>query len=260
MAAKRPFIAVCCHAVYTGSAQDSPFDETNWILKPFQRGDASKGKAGEHTTFIKHLQHAVHCWQKSSNGILVLSGTATERPQWDGTEARGYMRILDFLMPDLQGKERILLEEHATDSYQNLLFSVLEYHKRCEEWPQSLTVVTHAFKRHRIMELHARAVGWPSACIDFHGIDPPFSEEEREMVEESEKKCCEAWEKDLYGVRSPLRQKRIERGMDEKAVLELHDDGDVQGLLRWDGGCEPAKSYPDQLPWEMELWKGKDTI
>ncbi|KAF2099484.1 hypothetical protein NA57DRAFT_55449 [Rhizodiscina lignyota] len=250
MAPRRPLTILCCHAVYTGTANDDPFDEKNWVLKSFQKADASKGKAGEHTTFIQHLQLAVRCWQQCSNGVLIFSGTATEKSKWEGTEARGYLNVLDHIVLDIKNKGRILLEEHATDSYQNILFSILLYNKKYREWPDSVTVVTHAFKRHRIIDLHARAIKWPPALIDFQGIDPPFSEEERAAVEKAEARCCEDWEKDMYGVRPPLRQKRIERGLDEAATMQLHDDGDVRGLLGWDGGCQPAELYPDELPWE----------
>jgi len=250
MSSKPSLTIVCCHAVYTGSARDDPYDDANWILKPFQRGDPATGKSGEHSTFIEHLRHGVSLWQQDPRGILVLSGAATEQSRCNVSEARGYFNVLERLMPQIANKERIILEESATDSYQNMLFSILEYHKRCAFWPDSFSVVTHAFKRYRIMDLHARAIKWPLSRIDFQGTDPPFAKAEAEDVERSEQKCCEDWQRDLYGVRSPLRLKRIERGLDEAATLQLHEDGDVRGLLAWDGGCAPSEVYLDELPWE----------
>ena len=250
MSVKRSLTIVCCHAVFTGAPQDDPFDERKWILKPFQKGDGSTGKVGEHTVFIEHLRRAVNCWQQDGNGVLIFSGGATEKFEWDGSEAKGYLNVLNVLYPGIEGKDRILLEEHATDTYQNILFSILLCHKAYGEWPDSCTIVTHSFKRHRIVDVHARALKWPSSRINFQGIDPPFSSEERGFVERAEKKCCEDWDKDMYGVRPPLRQKRLERCFCEREILVLSEDGDARGLLVWDGGCEPSSLYPDQLPWE----------
>ena len=45
----------------------------------------------------------------------------------------------------------ILLEELATDSYQNLLFSILKHKIATGVYPYHITIVTHEFKRRRFL-------------------------------------------------------------------------------------------------------------
>ena len=45
----------------------------------------------------------------------------------------------------------VLIEDFATDSFQNLLFSILKYARVAGTWPDHITVVTHEFKRKRFL-------------------------------------------------------------------------------------------------------------
>lgn len=72
------------------------------------------------------------------------------------------------LLLSLRGKSRILLEEHATDSYQNLLFSVIAFRKAWGCYPKNVRVVTHAFKAKRFM---VRANSKSSAAVPFSAAD-----------------------------------------------------------------------------------------
>lgn len=46
---------------------------------------------------------------------------------------------------------RIVCEDAATDSYQNLLFSLIKYYEIKSKWPQMITVITHSFKEARFL-------------------------------------------------------------------------------------------------------------
>jgi len=68
---------------------------------------------------------------------------------------------------------RILLEERALDSYYNIIFSLIEFWRRFAVWPERLTIVSHAFKRNRLVDGHCAAIGFPLDRVDFIGINPP---------------------------------------------------------------------------------------
>ena len=45
----------------------------------------------------------------------------------------------------------VLIEDLATDSFQNLLFSILKYREATGVYPYHITVVTHDFKKRRFL-------------------------------------------------------------------------------------------------------------
>lgn len=109
---------------------------------------------------------------------------------------------------------RIELEERALDSYQNILFSIIQFWRRTgySDWPTHLTIVSHAFKRRRLVSAHCAALGFvdgdrhtqPRRGVTFVGINPPGVPE----VVENEEKAVEAWVHDPQGQSSGLRGKR----------------------------------------------------
>ena len=187
---KGHLIIVCCHAVYLPSLEPSmdnetvspknPLEEANWQLESFQRSNPS-GKLGEHFTFIQHIQVGKELLKLGVNShvdtVLMFSGGATKHTKME--ESRSYLNALKDL-EDQEGalaipQENFLLETNATDSFQNLLFSILRYWSAKGSWPANITVITHAFKARRFLELHAPAIKWPTDRIRVVGIDPSFS-------------------------------------------------------------------------------------
>ena len=133
----------------------NPYEESSWLLKPFQRSNPSTGKPGEHETFLLHIQAGVNALRREGT-ILVFSGAKTERDA-PSSEAASYLNILmqcfgepDFVQQAM-ADGRILCEDAATDSYQNLLFSLVKYYEVEEAWPHMITVITHAFKENRFL-------------------------------------------------------------------------------------------------------------
>jgi hypothetical protein len=151
----------------------NPYEESSWLLKPFQRSNSSTGKPGEHETFLLHVQAGVNALRREGT-VLVFSGAKTEHAPL--SEAASYQNILlqcfgeSDLVQRAMSDGRILCEEAATDSYQNLLFSLIKYYEVQEEWPQMITVITHAFKENRFLvrvgQIQPRTrmltrTGWP---------------------------------------------------------------------------------------------------
>lgn len=104
-----------------------------------------------------------------------------------------YPPLLPEMMQIMWG-ERVDCELDATDSYQNLLFSIVRFRKITGIYPHMITVVTHAFKASRFtvgsdhvysgvdlltetQSLHGPAIRWPAHRLRVLGINPPFTGE-----------------------------------------------------------------------------------
>ena len=62
-----------------------------------------------------------------------------------------------------------LTQEHARDSFENLLFSLCRFHGLTGAYPEKLLIVSYEFKHQRFASLHAKAVRWPAAQLSFLG-------------------------------------------------------------------------------------------
>ncbi|KAJ4983821.1 DUF218 domain-containing protein [Stagonosporopsis vannaccii] len=267
-------VIVCCHAIFHPDVEapdfptNSPHDEGNWHLAPFQKSDAATGKPGEHETFLAHIQAGLDIlttgtnatwtedvpWNQDST-ILVFSGGATKRDLTPLSEARSYYHAAlagELAQGHLGGgrahqlyrKGRILLEEQATDSLQNLLFSILLFRQTIGRYPKNIRVITHAFKSRRFLELHAPAIHWPKDRIQVQGIDPVMSSVEMESTAKGEETFGYApWKEDPLGIGESLSRKRKQRGWNDKQVSWLTEglEESVKDLL--DGRASK------KLPW-----------
>jgi hypothetical protein len=57
--------------------------------------------------------------------------------------------------------ERVVSEEFARDSYENLLFSLCRFFEMTGQYPEKLTVVGFGFKEKRFTDLHRKAIRFP---------------------------------------------------------------------------------------------------
>ncbi|KAG9513339.1 release factor, partial [Aureobasidium melanogenum] len=193
----------------------NPYQESSWLLKPFQRSNASTGKPGEHETFLLHIQAGVNALRRAEI-VLVFSGAKTERDA-PSSEADSYRDILvhcfgeSDVVQQAMTDGRILCEDAATDSYQNLLFSLIKYYEVKGKWPRMITVITHSFKEARFLDCHADAICWPSEKIRVQGLNPPFPLSELREVQGLEKETLDLFKADPHGVHAPLSSKRSAR-------------------------------------------------
>ncbi|KAF2737052.1 hypothetical protein EJ04DRAFT_431780 [Polyplosphaeria fusca] len=222
-------IIVCCHAIFHASPSDSNFPlhsptlESNWHLAPFQQSNARTAKPGEHTTFLAHITRGLDLLSTSPTSLLVFSGGHTKPTLTSLSEAQSYYNaaLAQALShsPDhaenlqtLFDQHRILLEERATDSFQNLLFSLQLFRQQTGRDARHVLVITHAFKTQRFLKLHAQALGWAGDRIRVEGINPPFSADELDEVVRGEERACREWEEDALGEGEVLGAKRRARG------------------------------------------------
>lgn len=171
----------------------------------------------------------------------------------------------DDMETPITDPSRVLAENHATDSYQNVLFSILRFRQATGVYPRRVTVVTHEFKRARFMECHFPAVGLlPIAHsgkpetdygISVIGINPPEEVTPMESLLRGEAgKGIGLWRQDLYGTSKELGGKRALRGWEngkEAAVFESLDlEEVVEQLTRWKSGST-NELFPrvGELPW-----------
>ncbi|KAF2689873.1 hypothetical protein K458DRAFT_439033 [Lentithecium fluviatile CBS 122367] len=260
-------VIVCCHAIFHPDADSSSFPlnsphlEENWHLAPFQRSNPKTGRPGEHETFVAHVlagYDALTTGSFAKSTLLVLSGGATKRSISSLSEARSYYHaaLAHELAQGHQGggrahklfaKGRVLLEEHATDSFQNLLFSVLLFRQTTGRYPKQIRIITHAFKSKRFLDLHAPAIKLPPDRVQVQGIDPVMSRLEfDETVQGEEKYGYVPWLQDPLGTGDLLAGKRKQRGWDGSAAKELGDglEESVKELL--------IGKVPEQLPWQTK--------
>jgi hypothetical protein len=163
-------VVVCCHAIFHGS---DPTEESHWALQPFQR--SSESKPGEHLTFLQHIDMAMAL--QSGKGrdrpTLAFSGGATNLNHPNLSEGQGYFNAAVASQKYGETVNSVILEELATDTYQNLMFSILKYRAVKGSYPHSIIVITHNFKSQRV-DLHRKALRW-TRPFTILGYNPPFS-------------------------------------------------------------------------------------
>lgn len=261
-------IIVCCHGIFHPDVSTSefplfsPYDENNWHLAPFQKSNPDTGKPGEQETFVAHALAGIDVLVGEmspdipSKSLLVMSGGPTKPSLTPLSEARSYYHaaLAQELAQGSQGggrvhrlfsEGRILLEEHATDSFQNLLFGILLFRRTTGKYPRNIRIITHAFKAQRFLDLHAPAIRWPSEKIQVQGIDPVMSGVERgETIIGEEKYGYTPWLEDPLGTGEVLAGKRRNRGWEEHVAQQLVEglEDSVKELLRG--------TVPPQLPWD----------
>jgi hypothetical protein len=271
---------VCCHSVFHGT---DPLDESHWGLAPFQKATANK--PSENVTFMEHIRIGLRtllpkAGVTNEQNVLIFSGGPTNSSHPGKTEADGYFRIAQVLIQDepefasIKGlfdwkSKAIILEERATDSFQNIQFGILRCKDELGRYPDKLIAVTHNFKEERF-NLHRKAAKWTREW-ELQGVDPPFDgeyrsslscfslisttlDEERALVIKGEgKNALEPFKKDLYGVRSPLNDKRVTRMWNDE-TLDIVSKGKseaVRKLVVWRGGEAGDEVFPEKVDWEF---------
>lgn len=148
---------------------------------------------------------------------------------------------------------RVLVEERALDSYQNILFSIVHFWRShpAALWPRRLTIVSHDFKRVRLTDEHCAALAFPLGRVRFVGINPPgLALVDGTLPQEAA--AVRSWREDRHGMSPDLAAKRRRRnvyGVEQRLFLsdeerarsgvltKLVDDGREEVLV--DGGPRP---------------------
>lgn len=104
---------------------------------------------------LQHIQRGVAIAASDNASLLVFSGGETRAAAGPRSEASSYWEAADALgwygRPAVRG--RSLLEVHARDSFENLLFSLCRFREASGRYPSRVTVVSFGFKRRRFVEV-----------------------------------------------------------------------------------------------------------
>ncbi|RPA70952.1 hypothetical protein BJ508DRAFT_319991 [Ascobolus immersus RN42] len=207
---------------------------------------------GEGPTYVKHIKAGVEAALKDKEALLVFSGGETEESVGPRSEGGSYFELADALgLITEELLPRVTTEWHALDSYQNLLFSIARFHEYTNNYPSKITVISHDFKKHRFVDVHRKAVGFPEERFEFIGIDPPvMSTDAAEGVKKSEGKTVEQWEADPYACDETgvLVEKRKTRGWSRRGDGYWDRCEEMRELLTFcpSGG---VKWFEGSLPW-----------
>lgn len=129
------------------------------------------------------------------NGVSLNSGqTRHGSPLTEGISYHLLASSLSLLPPTPSSFSSLLTrattENHALDSFQNLLFSIARFREVTQRYPERITVVGYEMKRRRFENLHLAFVRWPSGDGGerwrYIGINPKFEGSEEQMAYEGE--------------------------------------------------------------------------
>lgn len=174
-------IIVAGHAIYTGPDDiEQLTNDKNWILESYQQG-------GQVNTFIQHIQKGVDVLKQDEKSVLIFSGyiftlvclkltligicSGETRPNaGPRSEAFSYWHIAQSLLHQDDSvsaevkasiSERMITEEYAKDSHENLLFSICRFSEMTGNYPNQISVVGFEFKRKRFEDIHRYSIGYP---------------------------------------------------------------------------------------------------
>ncbi|WOL14250.1 hypothetical protein Cni_G23030 [Canna indica] len=233
-------VMVAGHSVYT-STNCGKFDsEDSWFLEPYQE------IPGQAATFLAHIKVGVESAAKDKGALLLFSGGETRKDAGPLSEAQSYWTVAEsegwFGHQD-SVRSRALTEEHARDSFENLLFSVCRFRQLTGSYPQNITVVSYDFKKERFSRLHRLAIGFPEG--NFFYIGTPAAPGAQESAEKGEANARAQFEDDPYGCLGSLHIKKLKRDPFRRVIPYPDGCPELKGLFSY---CGPIP-YPDSLPW-----------
>jgi hypothetical protein len=236
-------IIVACHSVYRGFDFKHPESQSSWLLLDYQK------VPGIGHSFLKHIRLGIKQAAADPEAMLLFSGGKTRKEAGPRAEALGYWLVAeanDWFGHHASVRERAFTEDHARDSFENLLFGLCRFYELTGHYPASVVVVSYEFKRERFSELHRAALRWPMRRFDFVGT--PAVTEGAEIGESS---TFNEFEKDPYGCGAVLAKKRASRDPFADGGYAGERCPDLKELLTYCGDTSTSKNmvYKGKLPW-----------
>ncbi|XP_052881014.1 uncharacterized protein LOC108466627 isoform X1 [Gossypium arboreum] len=130
-------VMVAGHSVYTSSSCEKADKEDSWFLESYQKNP------GQAATFLAHIKEGIESTALDDEALLLFSGGETLKDAGPRSEAQSYWTVADskgWFGKEDNVKWRALTEEHARDSFENLLFSVCRFRELSGTYPHNITV------------------------------------------------------------------------------------------------------------------------
>jgi hypothetical protein len=191
-------IIVPGHAVHTCRNLEDLRRGSCWYLLDYQIGQTN--------VFISHIQRGIELAKSDPSAMLMFSGGQTRGSVGPVSEASAYFIAGMLMGMDWGIKRRVVLEEYARDSFENLAFSLCRFYQITQKWPEKVTVVGFPFKSARFSELH-----WPTikeklgtnTLFEYVGVGP----DENKLIDDA----YGPFSSDPLGHNPPLSEKRRQR-------------------------------------------------
>ncbi|KAL6316954.1 hypothetical protein AAG906_024492 [Vitis piasezkii] len=233
-------VMVAGHSVFTSSSCGKVDKEDSWFLESYQK------HPGQAATFLAHIKEGVEIAAKDDGALLLFSGGETRKDAGPRSEAQSYWAVAES--EGWFGKQeavrwKALTEEHARDSFENLLFSVCRFRELTGSYPHNITVVSYDFKEERFAYLHRSAIGFPESRFFYSGT--PASSTSKEAAMKGEALVRAQFHDDPYGCSSSLRRKKLGRDPFHRTIPYPNGCPEIEGLFKYCG----AAPYPGSLPW-----------
>lgn len=248
-------IVVAGHSVViSGHLSDADRDESDWFLLEYQKG------RGLPQSIVAHIREGISEAAKDPRSLLIFSGGETRGQTGPLNEGTSYFHVADAMNLWDEAKKtgtvaadtvraRSMSEEFATDSFQNLLFSICRFYEITGSYPRKITMISFTFKQTRFETMHSKAILWPSNKFRYIGVDPPAStgfDLESAAVGELQN-AAKPFESDPYGCHTSLLQekRRMRNPFNRTPPYELSCP-DMKHLLKW---CGPERIAKELVPW-----------
>ncbi|ESQ34663.1 hypothetical protein EUTSA_v10008107mg [Eutrema salsugineum] len=233
-------VMVAGHSVYTSSDCGRVDKEDSWFLESYQK------HPGQASTFLSHIEEGVEAAAKDDESLLLFSGGETRKDAGPRSEAQSYWAVAEskgWFGKD-EVRSRALTEEHARDSFENLLFSVCRFRELTGSYPKNITVVSYDFKEERFAHLHRSAMGFPESRFFYLGT--PASLSSKESALKGEAMVRAQFQEDPYGCVGSLWRKKLKRDPFHRTIPYPNGCPEIGGLFRYCGSAP----FPGSLPWD----------